>query len=56
MEDQIGTVLHQKELKQEKRKDDVIRSNVDRIRISAATPQPSNPIQAQTSEPYSKIN
>ena len=46
MEDQIGTVLHcsnQKEPKQAKRKDEVIRSNLDRIRISAATPRLSNP-------------
>ena len=46
MEDQIGTVLHwsnQKEPKQEKRNDEVIRRNLDRIHISAATPLPSNP-------------
>ena len=45
MEDQIGTVLHwnnQKEPKQAKSKDEVIRRNLDRIRISAATPLPSN--------------
>ena len=46
MEDQIGTVLHwsnQKEPKQAKIKYDVIRRNLDRIRISAATSLPSNP-------------
>ena len=46
MEDQIGTVLHwsnHKEPKQEKSKVEVIRRNLDRIRISAATPLPSNP-------------
>ena len=46
MEDQIGTVLHfchQKEPEQAKSKDEVIRRNLDRIRISAATSQPSNP-------------
>ena len=46
MEDQIGTVLHwsnQKESNQAKRKDEVIRRNLDKIRISAATPLPSNP-------------
>ena len=46
MEDQIGTVLHwsnQKEPEQAKRKDEVIRRNLDRIHISAATPLPSNP-------------
>ena len=45
MEDQIGAVLHwshQKEPKQAKRKDEVISRNLDRIRISAATPLPSN--------------
>ena len=48
MKDQIGTVLHwshQKEPKQAKSKDEVIRRNLDRIYISAATPGPlpSNP-------------
>ena len=46
MEDQIGTVLHcsnEKEHKQAKRKDEVIRRNLDRIHISAATPLPPNP-------------
>ena len=46
MEDQIGTVLHwsiQKEPKQAKSKDGVIRRNLDRIYISAATTLPSNP-------------
>ena len=46
MEDQIGTVLHcsnQKETEQAKSKDKVIRKNLDRIHISAATPLPSNP-------------
>ena len=46
MVDQIGTVLHwsnQKEPKQAKSKDEVIRRNLDRIHISAATPLPSNP-------------
>ena len=46
MEDQIGTVLHwshQKEPKQPKRKDEVIRRNPHRIHISAATPLASNP-------------
>ena len=60
MEDQMGTVLHrsnQKEPEQAKRKDEVIRRNLERIHISAAaTPRPSNPIQAQPSEPDSKIN
>ena len=45
MEDQIGTVLHwsnQKEPKQAKSKDEVIRRNLDRIHILAATPL-SNP-------------
>ena len=46
MEDQIGTVLYwsnQKEPKQAKIKDEVIRRNLDRICISAAIPLPSNP-------------
>ena len=46
MEYQIGTVLqwsNQKETKQAKSKDEVIRRNLDRIRISAAAPLPSNP-------------
>ena len=46
MEDQIGTVLHcshQKEPKQAKIKDEVIRRNLDRIHISVAAPLPSNP-------------
>ena len=46
MEDQIGTDLHWSNLKepnQAKIKDKVIRRNLDRIRISAATPPPSNP-------------
>ena len=45
MEDQIGTVLHlsnQKEPEQAKSKDEVIRKNLNRIHISAATPLPSN--------------
>ena len=45
MEDQIGTVLYwsnQNEPKQAKSKDEVIRRNLDRIHISAATPLPSN--------------
>ena len=48
MEDQIGAVLHwsyQKEPKQTKRKDEVIRRNLDRIHISAATPPPSSPFR-----------
>ena len=43
MEDQKGTVLHwshQKKPKQAKSKDEVIRRNLDRIDISAATPLP----------------
>ena len=50
MEYQIGTVLrwsHQKEPKKAKSKDEVTRRNLDRnlnrIRISADTPLPSNP-------------
>ena len=46
MADQISTVLHwshHKEPKQAKSKDEVIRRNLDRIRISAATPLPPNP-------------
>ena len=46
MEDQIGTVLHwsnQKKHKQAKNKDEVIRRNLARDHISAATPLPSNP-------------
>ena len=46
MEDLIGTVVHwshQKEPKQAKSKDEVIRRNLDRIHISTATPLPSNP-------------
>ena len=53
MEDQIEIVLHwsnQKERKQAKIKDKVIRSNLDRIHISAATPLPSNPSR------HSKVN
>ena len=45
MEDQTGTVLHwsnQKEPKQAKSKDEVIKRNLDRIHISAAAPLPSN--------------
>ena len=45
MENQIGAVLHwshQKEPEQAKSKDEVIRRNLDRIRISADTPLPSN--------------
>ena len=45
MEHQIGTALHwsnQKEPEQTKRKDEVIRRNLDRIHISAATPLPSD--------------
>ena len=65
MKDQIDTVLHwsnQKEHEQAKRKDKVIRRNLDRIRISAATPLPSNPsrysqvsfIQKQTNKTKKK--
>ena len=46
MEDKICTVLHlshQKEPEPAKSKDEVIRRNLDRIHISAATPLPSNP-------------
>ena len=46
MEDQIGTVLHwshQKEPEQAKSKDEVIRRNLDRIHITAATSLPSKP-------------
>ena len=46
MEDQIGTVLlciHHKGCKQPKSKDEVIRKNPNQIRVSAATPLPSNP-------------
>ena len=46
MEDQIGTVLNwsnHKEPEQAKIKDEVIRRNLNRIHISAATPLPSNP-------------
>ena len=46
MEDPIGTVLHwsnQKEPEQAKSKDEVIRWNLDMIRVSAATSLPSNP-------------
>ena len=46
MEDQIGTLLqlsHQKEPEQAKSKDEVIRRNLDRIHISAASPLLSNP-------------
>jgi len=45
-EDQMGSVLHwshQKEPKQAKSKDEVIRRNLDRIHISAAAPPPTNP-------------
>ena len=45
MEGRIGTILHccnQKEPKQGKSKDEVIRRNLDRIHISAVTPLPSN--------------
>ena len=45
MEDQIGTVLHwshQKESEQVKSKDEVIRTNLDGIWVSAATPLPTN--------------
>ena len=44
MEDQIGMVLHwsnQKEPEEGKSKDEVIRRNLERIHISAATPPPS---------------
>ena len=44
MEDHIGTALHwsdQKEPEQAKSKDGVIGRNLDRIRVSAATPLPS---------------
>ena len=46
MDDQIGTLLHwgnQKTPKTSKKQREVIRRNLDRIRISAATPLPSNP-------------
>ena len=46
MEDKIGRVQHwnhQKEPKRAKSKVEVIRRNLDGIRISGATPQPSNP-------------
>ena len=45
MEDQIGTVLHwsNQEPEQAKSKNEVIRWNLDKIRISAATPRPSKP-------------
>ena len=46
MEDQIGPVLHwsnQKEPEQAKSKDEVIRRNLDRIRVSVAAPLPSKP-------------
>ena len=52
MEDQIDTDLHwsnQKEPEQAKSKGEVIRRNLDRIHIPAATPLPSQP-----SECYSK--
>ena len=59
MEDQIGTVLHwsnQKEPKQEKSKDEVIRRNLDRIHISADTPLPSNPPRQSQVNLIQKIN
>ena len=60
MEDQIGTVLHwshQKEPKQAKRKDEVIRRNLDRIHIFSCYSSTLKPIEAlQPSEPYSKNN
>ena len=46
MQDQIGTLLHwshQKEPKQAQSKDEVIRRNLDRIRISDAATLPTNP-------------
>ena len=48
MEDQIGSVLHwshQKEPKQAKSKDEIIRMNLDRIHISPAATLPSNPFR-----------
>ena len=58
MEDQTGTVLHwsnQKEPKQAKSKDEVIRRNLDRIRVSTATPLPSN--SSRHSKPrFKKLN
>ena len=59
MEDQIGTVLHwnnQKEPKQAKSKDEVIRMNLDRIHISAATPLPSNPSRHSQVSPIKNNN
>ena len=59
MEDQIGTVLHwsnQKEPKQAKSKDEVIRRNLDMIHISAATPLPSNPSRHNQVSLIQKIN
>ena len=57
MEDQIGAVLHwshQKEPEQAKGKAEVIKRNLNRIHISAATPLPSNPSKhSQVSEPPS---
>ena len=53
MENQIGTALHwsnQKEPKISKRKDEVIRRNMDGILIEAATPLPYNPSR------HSKMN
>ena len=59
MEDKIGTVLHwsnEKEPKQEKNKDEVIRRDLDRIHISAATPLPSNPSRYSQVSLIEKIN
>ena len=57
MENQIGTVLywsHQKEPKQTKGKDEVIRRNQDRNHISAAAPLPSTLHEKVYLRPYSK--
>ena len=56
MEDQIATVQHwsnEKEPKQAKSKDEVIRRNLDRIHI-AATPPPSNPSRHSQVSPIKK--
>ena len=49
MDDQIGTVLHssnQKEPKQAKSKDEVIRRNLDRNQVSDVTPLQTLQVQA----------
>ena len=59
MVDQTGTVLHwshQKEPKEAKRNDEVIRRNLDKIHISAATPLPSNPSRHSQVNLIPKIN